>query len=215
MNSALPPHFAIAGAIALASLAATCQAADIYRWTDAQGKVHLSDKPPPGNPDAATRTETKQFEPSAAERKAALERAARDKARLAEMEKQRGQAAMVPASAGRGRHRMRAQAARVPEKPGVLRAVSHGDRRGAAGGPGEMRGGAAGSGAVQVVVPSSHLLARVFRTRKTQKESRRRRRIPGGSSASSVSLLRLLRSNSMWNREDPEGHHLHHNANPT
>jgi hypothetical protein len=99
MNSVLPPRFAaVACAMALASLATSSQAADIYRWTDAQGKVHLSDKPPPGNPDAAIRTESKQFEPSAADRKAALERAARDKARLAEMEKQRGQAAMKPAS---------------------------------------------------------------------------------------------------------------------
>lgn len=31
----------------LALLAATAQAADIYRWTDAQGKVHYSDREPP------------------------------------------------------------------------------------------------------------------------------------------------------------------------
>jgi hypothetical protein len=34
--------------IAFALLAAAAGAADVYRWVDAEGKVHFSDSPPPG-----------------------------------------------------------------------------------------------------------------------------------------------------------------------
>lgn len=40
----------LAGAlIALASLACAAQAQELYRWTDANGRVHVTDTPPPAN----------------------------------------------------------------------------------------------------------------------------------------------------------------------
>lgn len=39
--------------VALIGLAATTQAADLYKWTDDKGVVHYSDTPPPGHADAA------------------------------------------------------------------------------------------------------------------------------------------------------------------
>ena len=38
--------------LAFATLAGLAGAAEIYKWTDAEGKVHFSDSPPPGVSDA-------------------------------------------------------------------------------------------------------------------------------------------------------------------
>jgi hypothetical protein len=42
-------HTALLGALAGACIAAPPVAADTYKWTDAEGKVHYSDQPPPAN----------------------------------------------------------------------------------------------------------------------------------------------------------------------
>jgi hypothetical protein len=38
--------------VALVSLTAVAQAADLYKWTDDKGVIHYSDTPPPGHNDA-------------------------------------------------------------------------------------------------------------------------------------------------------------------
>ena len=92
--------------LSLLLLAAACgwtaaaSAADIYRWVDKDGKVHLSDKPPPGRPDAEPLTNSKRYEVTPAERKAAQDRAAKDKAAVQAIESARkGEAAQRAASA--------------------------------------------------------------------------------------------------------------------
>lgn len=58
------------------------QAADIYRWVDKQGRLHLSDVVPDEYKDSATRIDSRQFELKPEQKREAEERAAREKANL-------------------------------------------------------------------------------------------------------------------------------------
>lgn len=62
-------------------LAAPAASAEVYQWVDQQGRVHYGDRPAPGVP-ATPREELSVPEPAQADRDAAAERAARDRARL-------------------------------------------------------------------------------------------------------------------------------------
>ena len=64
-------------------LAFAAQAADIYRWTDESGKVHLSDSVPEKYRAKATRIDSRQFELSPEQRRDAEARLARAKKELA------------------------------------------------------------------------------------------------------------------------------------
>jgi hypothetical protein len=99
----------LAAALAAACLGAV-QAADIYRWTDAQGKVHITDKPPPGHPDAVP-LDSKRYEVPAKDRKAAQDRAAQDKKQANQMEQARVRGAQPAASAASGAAKPAAKAA--------------------------------------------------------------------------------------------------------
>jgi hypothetical protein len=72
-------------------LALAAHAADIYRWTDENGKVFLSESVPPKYKDKATRIDSRQFELSPEQRRDAEARLARAKKELA---------ASAPAPAG-------------------------------------------------------------------------------------------------------------------
>jgi hypothetical protein len=68
------------GALALPPL----HAADIYRWVDDTGRVHLSDQVPEQFRTSATRIDSRQFELTAQQRSDAAARAAQERARAAE-----------------------------------------------------------------------------------------------------------------------------------
>lgn len=86
-------------ALALA-FAATAAAADIYQWTDEQGRVHYGDQPAPGAP-AAARPELRAAEPSEADRQEAIEREERLRARLQRPADESGPAEAPPRQATR------------------------------------------------------------------------------------------------------------------
>jgi hypothetical protein len=66
----------------------------VYKWTDDKGRVYYSDAPPPGRPSTVVEIDVR--EPTDADRKAAADRAARDKASL------QSPVASAPVSAGQG-----------------------------------------------------------------------------------------------------------------
>jgi hypothetical protein len=68
------------GALALPPL----YAADIYRWVDDTGRVHLSDRVPEPFRNSAIRIDSRQFELTPQQRSDAAVRAAQDRARAAE-----------------------------------------------------------------------------------------------------------------------------------
>ena len=72
--------------IAGALVALGSHAVDIYRWTDENGKVYLSDSVPPKYKDKATRIDSRQFELSPEQRRDAEARLARAKKELAASE---------------------------------------------------------------------------------------------------------------------------------
>jgi hypothetical protein len=82
--------------LAAALIPSFIQAADIYRWVDDQGRVHIGDTVPDRYRRVATKLDSKAHEPSARQRTEAAERAAKDKARLAEFDAARQ--AQAPAS---------------------------------------------------------------------------------------------------------------------
>jgi hypothetical protein len=63
--------------LALALTASLAHAELVYKWTDDKGRVHYSDMPPEGRPSKAVEIDVR--EPSDADRKAAEDRAARNK----------------------------------------------------------------------------------------------------------------------------------------
>lgn len=87
-------HLLLASALALAATAAH---ADIYKWTDEQGRVHYGDRPAPGAP-AAERRELQVPELSEAQRQEAIERLERQRARLQPPEGEGGAAIATPAA---------------------------------------------------------------------------------------------------------------------
>jgi hypothetical protein len=82
--------------LATAFIPSFTQAADIYRWVDDQGRVHIADTVPDRYRGVATKLDSKSAEPSARQRTEAADRAAKDKARLAEFDAARQ--AKLPAS---------------------------------------------------------------------------------------------------------------------
>ena len=66
--------------MALLALAATADAATIYRWVDETGRIHLSDSVPDQYKARATAIDSRQFDIAPAEAAQARARAARDKA---------------------------------------------------------------------------------------------------------------------------------------
>ena len=79
--------------------------ADIYRWVDQDGRVHLSDTVPEQFKKSATRIDSRQYELTPAQRREAEARTARDKAQAAERDAKaaatagRAASAAAPASA--------------------------------------------------------------------------------------------------------------------
>jgi hypothetical protein len=86
----------LAACLAALLLALPAQAQQLYRWTDAQGKVHMSDKPPPEGTPGVSKEALPKDEVSPATRKAAQDRAAAEKAKAQQMENTR-RAATQPA----------------------------------------------------------------------------------------------------------------------
>lgn len=72
------------------------QSADVYRWVDDQGRTHVADTVPERYRGVATRLDSQGPQPSAQQRSEAIERAAKDRARLAELDAARQ--AQAPAS---------------------------------------------------------------------------------------------------------------------
>ena len=60
--------------------------ADIYRWVDDQGRTHMADTVPERYKGVATKLDSTAPQPSAQQRSEAIERAAKDRARLAELD---------------------------------------------------------------------------------------------------------------------------------
>jgi hypothetical protein len=71
------------------ALSVATQAQDLYRWTDADGKLHLSDKPPPAGARSVTREPMPRSEPNPANQRAAQQRAASDQKQLEQIESAR------------------------------------------------------------------------------------------------------------------------------
>jgi uncharacterized protein DUF4124 len=71
--------------------------ADVYRWTDENGKTHISDSVPEKYRSTAKRIESRQAEPSKSDRRAAEARAAAERARIDAMEAARAAAAKAAA----------------------------------------------------------------------------------------------------------------------
>lgn len=67
---------------ALCCLVGLAQAGEVFKWTDAQGRVHFGDKPPKEAADKAQPVEVKTTPVSEAQRKAANDRTAKLKATL-------------------------------------------------------------------------------------------------------------------------------------
>jgi hypothetical protein len=77
----------------IAALCGTGWAAELYRWVDEQGRVQMSDRPPPKASGPVTRHDTPKDDVAPEQRKAAQERAARDQERLKKAADERGRAA--------------------------------------------------------------------------------------------------------------------------
>jgi hypothetical protein len=82
----------VAWAVACVALGGLATAAEVYRWVDEQGRVQLSDRPPPEATGPVIKRETPKDEVTPEQRKAAQQRAARDRARLKSAEAEREQA---------------------------------------------------------------------------------------------------------------------------
>lgn len=89
-------HLLLAGALALAATAAQ---ADIYKWTDEQGRVHYGDRPSPSAP-AAERRELQVPELPEAQRQEAIERLEKQRATL---KAPAGEAGVISAPAAEAR----------------------------------------------------------------------------------------------------------------
>ena len=100
------PLLRLSFAIALAAAAwSQTASADIYRWVDENGRVQLSDRPPPAHSGTLTRQQSGQHELNAAERAEAQARAAREAqreaaeaARKAQEDKAAGRPIVLPAA---------------------------------------------------------------------------------------------------------------------
>ena len=68
-----------AALVAGTTWAVTALGADIYRWTDENGKVHLADTVPPRYQSTAQRIDSRQFELTPAQRREADARLARER----------------------------------------------------------------------------------------------------------------------------------------
>ena len=80
-------------------LAFAAHGADIYHWTDENGRVHISDTVPARYKATATRIDSRQFELSPEQQREAQARAALDKQRAAAAPQQRASEAQAGASA--------------------------------------------------------------------------------------------------------------------
>jgi hypothetical protein len=78
--------------VAGATLSGLVAAAEVYRWVDEQGRVQLSDRPPPKAAGPVIKQDTPKDDVTPEQRKAAQDRAARDRARLKSAEAEREQA---------------------------------------------------------------------------------------------------------------------------
>jgi hypothetical protein len=87
----------VACVLAGAAVSGLGTAGEIYRWVDEQGRVQMSDRPPPKAPGQVTKQDAPRNEVTPEQRKAAEDQAARDKARLKGAETERDNA-VVPAS---------------------------------------------------------------------------------------------------------------------
>jgi hypothetical protein len=67
-------------------VAPLARSADIYRWVDEQGRTHISDTVPERYRGVATRLDAKPIEPTAQQRAEAADRAAKDRAALADLD---------------------------------------------------------------------------------------------------------------------------------
>jgi len=87
----LGPFASAAAFVVLASASISVADAAVYRWVDDKGKVHYAEVVPQRYQDVAKRVGAPATEPSAEQRREALERAQQEKAKAAEMatEKQR------------------------------------------------------------------------------------------------------------------------------
>lgn len=101
------------GALALAPL----YGADIYRWVDDKGRVHLSDQVPEQFRKSATRIDSRQFELTPQQRKEADARAARERTRAAQSAQRDAKAS--DAKAAEAAAAASAAQARTPVKPGA------------------------------------------------------------------------------------------------
>jgi hypothetical protein len=82
----------------LGSLWSLPQAADIYRWVDDSGRTHLSDSVPDQYRKSATKVDARKFEATQEQRRAAEERAERDRARAKAIEEQSARGASQDAA---------------------------------------------------------------------------------------------------------------------
>jgi hypothetical protein len=98
-------------ALLVAMVAPVALAGDIYRWTDEQGRTHLSDQVPDAYRDKASRTNSRDFELTPQERAEAARRLAREredeewartKAKDRELEADRAATAKRPTRNGAG-----------------------------------------------------------------------------------------------------------------
>jgi hypothetical protein len=80
----------VLGGAALCGLVA---AGDIYRWVDEQGRVQMSDRPPPKSSGQVIKQDSPRDEVAPEQRKAAQDRAERDRALLKSAETDRDKAA--------------------------------------------------------------------------------------------------------------------------
>ena len=83
----------VTAAMAAMAVCGPAPASDIYRWVDAQGRMQMSDRPPAMFPGQVIKQDAGRDEVAPAQRKAAQDRAERDRARLKSMEADREQAA--------------------------------------------------------------------------------------------------------------------------
>src|SRR3954471_14471189 len=83
--------------VAIAAIGTTVScavlAADVYRWVDESGRTQISDQPPPKGSGTVTRTPLQKEEVAPDQRRAAQDRAERDKAQLKRIEDERRRAA--------------------------------------------------------------------------------------------------------------------------
>lgn len=87
-------------AIVLMCAAGLVYAADIWRWVDEHGRMHMADSVPERYKAGATKIDSAKFQLSERDRVAAAARAGKDRERLADLEAERtrAEAAQLPAS---------------------------------------------------------------------------------------------------------------------